>query len=458
MGRLNIIMLCHKSLKYLIIVLSFLCLITLTATSNSNLIQIYLERAKLFYEMGSTNEAIEECEKILVFQPDNDQAQSMITEINSKFKDTETPNLLFIREFGPQGFQDGELSTAITLTVDNEDNVYVADRYNHNIQKFNSQGNLLLTFSQEGNKRDIFSRPIDICYQNNTLFVIDSFYREIRQFSVDGIPLKVINIKDIEKPIGITVDEELNIFLLDSTQVQKLNINGELEKTFGEDVLLNSKAIILNSEGNILIVDVDKNPLKLFDKNGYFLGQFGDNIIEQPVGIAEDKEGNFLLIDRAKDKMLGFDEKGKFLTQYPMSQTNLINPLDIAASPHNLVYIAHQGKNRILEFKHKYARSKEEHFALGELYLPEQINLSAIEEFQKAIRLGLDTSRVYYLLGRAYHQEGKWEQAISEYEKAIQTKPQAEIYFYCGNAYYANRLYERAAQNFQQALVLSNAR
>lgn len=451
-------MLCHKSLKYLIIVLSFLCLITLTATSNSNLIQIYLERAKLFYEMGSTNEAIEECEKILVFQPDNDQAQSMITEINSKFKDTETPNLLFIREFGPQGFQDGELSTAITLTVDNEDNVYVADRYNHNIQKFNSQGNLLLTFSQEGNKRDIFSRPIDICYQNNTLFVIDSFYREIRQFSVDGIPLKVINIKDIEKPIGITVDEELNIFLLDSTQVQKLNINGELEKTFGEDVLLNSKAIILNSEGNILIVDVDKNPLKLFDKNGYFLGQFGDNIIEQPVGIAEDKEGNFLLIDRAKDKMLGFDEKGKFLTQYPMSQTNLINPLDIAASPHNLVYIAHQGKNRILEFKHKYARSKEEHFALGELYLPEQINLSAIEEFQKAIRLGLDTSRVYYLLGRAYHQEGKWEQAISEYEKAIQTKPQAEIYFYCGNAYYANRLYERAAQNFQQALVLSNAR
>jgi tetratricopeptide (TPR) repeat protein len=404
--------------------------------------------------MGSTNEAIEECEKILVSQPDNDEAQSMITEIKSKFKDSETPYLLFIREFGPQGFQDGELSTSISLAVDDEDNVYVADRYNHNIQKFNSEGNLLLTFSKEGKKRDNFFRPIDLCYQNNTIFVVDSFYREIRQFNLDGIPLKVINIKDIEKPIGIAVDEELNIFLLDGNKVQKLDINGELRKTFGEDVLLNPKAIILNSESNILIVDVGKNPLKLFDKNGCLMVKFGINIIEESVGIAEDKEGNFLVIDKAKDKMLGFDEKGKFLTQYPISQTKLINPLDMAISPHNLVYIAHKWKNRILEFKLKYARSKEEHLALGELYLQEQNNLSAIGEFQKAIRLDLNTSRVHYLFGRAYHQEQKWEQAINEYEKAIQIRPQAEIYFYCGNAYYANHLYEKAALNFQKALIL----
>jgi len=447
-------MISYPKIIKIIIILIVLWINILISVADSDLSKIYLERAKLYYKSGFTYEAIEECEKILESEPLNEDAQKIITEIQSKFKDSETPNLLFIREFGPQGFQDGELSTAITLTVDEEDNVYVADRYNHNIQKFNSQGNLLLTFRREGNKRDNFFRPVDICYQNNTLFVIDSFYHEIRQFSVDGIPLKVINIKDIEKPIGIAVDEELNIFLLDSTQVQKLNIDGELEKTFGEDVLLNPKAITLNSEDNILIIDVGKNPLKHFDKNGYFVGQFGDNIMEELIGIAKDKEGNFLLIDRAKDKILGFDEKGKFLTQYPISQTKLINPLDMATSPHNLVYIAHQGKNRILEFQHKYARSKEEHFALGELYLPEQNNLSAIGEFQKAIRLGLDTSRVYYLLGRAYHQEQKWEQAINEYEKAIQIRPQAEIYFYCGNAYYANHLYERAAQNFQQALLL----
>jgi len=447
-------MLFRKSLKYLIIVLILFCLISLKATSNSNLSQIYLERAKLFYEMGSTNEAIEECEKILVLQPDNNEAQSIITEIKFKYKDSETPYLLFLCEFGPQGFQDGELSTSITLAVDDEDNVYVADRYNHNIQKFNAQGNLLLTFSREGNKRDNFFRPIDIYYQNNTLFVIDSFYNEMRQFSVDGIPLKVINIKYIEKPIGITVDEELNIFLLDFTKVQKLNIDGELEKTFGENILLNPKEITLNSEGNILIVDIDKNPLKLFDKNGYLMVKFGVNIIEELVGIAEDKEGNFLVIDKAKDKIFGFDKEGKFLTKYQISQTKLISPLDMAISPHNLVYIAHKGKNRILEFKLKYARSKEEHLALGELYLQEQNNLLAIEEFQKAIKLSLNTSRVHYLLGRAYHQEQKWEQAINEYEKAIQIRPQAEIYFYCGNAYYANHLYERAAQNFQKAFIV----
>jgi tetratricopeptide (TPR) repeat protein len=447
-------MIFYPKITKIIIIFIVFWFIAFTAEANTDLSKIYMERAKLYYKSGFTNEAIEECEKILVSQPDNDEAQSMVTEIKSKYKDSETPYLLFLCEFGPQGFQDGELSTSIILTVDDEDNVYVADRYNHNIQKFNSQGNLLLTFARERNKRDNFLRPIDLCYQNNTIFVVDSFYREIRQFNLDGIPLKVINIKDIEKPIGIAVDEELNIFLLDGNKVQKLNINGELGKAFGEDVLLNPKAITLNNEDNILIVDVGKNPLKCFDKNGYFVDQFGDNVIEEPIGIAEDKEGYFLVIDRVKDKILGFDEKGKFLTQYPMSQTKLSNLLDMAISPHNLVYIAHQGKNRILEFKLKYARSKEEHLALGELYLQEQNNLSAIGEFQKAIRLGINTSRVHYLLGRAYHQEQKWEQAINEYEKAIQIRPQAEIYFYCGNAYYANHLYEKAALNFQKALIL----
>lgn len=447
-------MIFYPKITKIIIIFIALWFIAFTAAANTDLSKIYLERAKLYYKSGYTNEAIEECEKILASEPLNEDAQKIITEIQSKFKDTETSYLLFIREFGPQGFQDGELSTAITLTVDDEDNVYVADRYNHNIQKFNSQGNLLLTFSREGKKRDNFFRPIDICYQNNTLFVIDSFYHEIRQFSVDGIPLKIINIKYIENPISIVVDKELNIFLLDANKVRKLNINGEVEKVFGENILLNPKEITLNSEGNIVIVNIDKNPLKLFDKNGCLMVKFGVNIIDEPVGIAEDKEGNFLVIDKAKDKILGFDEKGKFLSQYQISQTKLSNLLDMAISPHNLVYIAHKGKNRILEFKLKYARSKEEHLALGELYLQEQNNLLAIEEFQKAIKLGLNTSRVHYLLGRAYHQEQKWEQAINAYEKAIQTRPQAEIYFYCGNAYYANHLYESAAQNFQQALIL----
>jgi len=447
-------MLCHKSLKYLIILFIFLCLITLKVTSNSNLSQIYLERAKLFYKTGFTNEAIEECEKILALQPNHEEAQSIITEIKSKFKDTETPYLLFIREFGPQGFQDGELSTSITLTVDDEDNVYIADRYNHNIQKFDSEGNLLTIFSHRGRQRDNFFKPVALTYKKESVFVIDLFYQELQQFNKFGSLLNWFSLKETKAPIGIAVDEELNIYLLSANFVQKINIDGELEKTFGEDVFLNPKAITLNSEGNILIVDVGKNPLKLFSKNGYVLDQFGDNIVERPVGIAEDKEKNILVIDQAKDRIIGFDKKGNFLNQYHIYQTKLNNPLAMAISPHNLLYLAHQGKNRILEFQHKYARSKEEHFALGELYLQEQINLLAIEEFRKAIKLGLNTSRVHYLLGRAYHQEQKWEQAINEYEKAIQIRPQAEIYFYCGNAYFTNHLYERAAQYFQSALIL----
>ena len=446
----------YVTLALIIVVSGSLFFSATTATANADLSEIYLERARLYYQGGNTEEAMEECEKILSFQPDNEEAQSMIVEIQTNFKSTETAYLHFIREFGSQGFQEGELSTYITLTVDDEDNVYVADSYNHNIQKFDSQGNLLFTFSRHRSQRDNFYRPSAITCRGSTLYVADLYYHELRQFDLDGHPISWFLFKNekIETPIDITVNEKQDIFLLDGTLVRKFTVKGELEKEFGEGRLSYPKAIILTQGGDIAIADKGKNPIKLFLNTGQFVSQFGGDIVQEPVGIAEDREGKILVIDRAKSNVIGFDKKGNFLTQYQICQTKLSDPIAIAISPHNVVYIAHKGKNRIVEFKHKYARSKEEHMALGQLYLQEKANLQAIDEFQKAIKLGLNTSGVHYLLGQAYHEEKRWNKAIPEYEKAIKIRPQAEKYFYCGNAYYATKMYEKAAQNFQKAILL----
>src|SRR5690606_5902048 len=50
----------------------------------------------------------------------------------------------------------------ILVAIDSEDNVYVADFYNHRIQKFSSDGDLILEWGQFGNESGSFNRPMGI--------------------------------------------------------------------------------------------------------------------------------------------------------------------------------------------------------------------------------------------------------------------------------------------------------
>jgi tripartite motif-containing protein 71 len=63
----------------------------------------------------------------------------------------------FITSWGSLGSDPGEFNQPKGLTLDEDDNVYVADEFNNRIQKFDSNGNFINQFGQ-----DRLNHPIDV--------------------------------------------------------------------------------------------------------------------------------------------------------------------------------------------------------------------------------------------------------------------------------------------------------
>ncbi len=58
--------------------------------------------------------------------------------------------------------------------------------------------------------------------------------------------------------------------------------------------------------------------------------------------------------------------------------------------------------------------------------------------------------------GMAYAGKGQYDQAIDDYDKAIELKPRYEkAYFNRGNAYYAKRQYDQAIDDYKEAIELN---
>lgn len=73
--------------------------------------------------------------------------------------------------FGPFN---GWFATVTSLAVDREGNIFVADFYNHRIQKFASDGTFLTTFGKEGTGPGAFHYPLAVTVgDDGTVFVTD---------------------------------------------------------------------------------------------------------------------------------------------------------------------------------------------------------------------------------------------------------------------------------------------
>ena len=78
----------------------------------------------------------------------------------------------------------------------------------------------------------------------------------------------------------------------------------------------------------------------------------------------------------------------------------------------------------------------------------------AIDHFRKAVRLKPDSPDVFYNLGRALYSQGKLDEAIHCLRQAILLKPDAETYYCLGYALQIQGSFDQAVDNYRQAVRL----
>ena len=96
-----------------------------------------------------------------------------------KFDSTGT----FLLKWGTFGTGDGQFVDPVAVAVDNRGDVYVADRVNSRIQKFDSTGTFLLKWGTGGSGDGEFGNPVAVAVNNRGDVYVAEFDNRIQKFA-----------------------------------------------------------------------------------------------------------------------------------------------------------------------------------------------------------------------------------------------------------------------------------
>ena len=117
-----------------------------------------------------------------------------------------------------------------------------------------------------------------------------------------------------------------------------------------------------------------------------------------------------------------------------------------------------QGKLKEAEAAYKKATeiqpNRMNYDGLGSLYLRTRRTEAAITAFRRSIELAPDSFIAYRNLGVAYYMQGNLVETASQFQKALQIRPDATLYANLGTIYFAQGFYQQSVEAFEEALDL----
>lgn len=211
-----------------------------------------------------------------------------------------------------------------SLAIDSKGNIYVADTYNHRVQKFDPSGKLLTKWGSEGTE--------------------------------DG---------QFRGTSGIAIDNQDNVYVTEfqGSRLQKFDSSGKFLLKFGsrgsEDGQFKYPgSIALDSKGNIYITDGLNYRIQKFDPNGKFLSKFGssgakDGEFETPGGLVIDNQDNIYVAEESP-RIQKFDSTGKFIGKWTgTGSTNFRVVIGLSIDSKGNIYVFDQPGNNIYQFRPK---------------------------------------------------------------------------------------------------------
>jgi hypothetical protein len=140
------------------------------------------------------------------------------------------------------GSGNGEFNGPEAVAVDSSGNIYVADRLNHRIQKFNSNGDFMLAWGGYGSGNVQFKNPEGIAVDSsNNVYVADSGNDRVQKFTSSGSFVKAWGSTgsgngQFVSPDAIDVNPNGGVFVVDNSGTQKFTTNGGYLTRFGGGV------------------------------------------------------------------------------------------------------------------------------------------------------------------------------------------------------------------------------
>jgi PKD repeat protein len=161
------------------------------------------------------------------------------------------------------------------VTVDNFDNIYVADTNNNCIKKFDKNGNFLTLWDSYNNGKGQFTRPTGVAVDSSDNICVADANNHIVKFASSGAYITQWgSVGDgngqFNLIYGITLDSSSNIYVVDGNNcIQKLDRDGTFiikwDSVGNENgQLWEAKGIAVNSKGIVYVADSGNNRIQMF--------------------------------------------------------------------------------------------------------------------------------------------------------------------------------------------------
>ncbi|PIE19304.1 MAG: hypothetical protein CSA66_02510, partial [Proteobacteria bacterium] len=269
---------------------------------------------------------------------------------------------------GVPGSANGQLNAPYGVDVDASGHVYVADRDNHRIQKFDAAGAFVAAWGTAGTGDAELASPYDVAVDRTGGFVYVSDFgnHRIQKFAPDGTYLTQWGAEgaadgQLNHPRGLAVDATGHVYVADrdNARIQKFDAAGTHQATFaaGEFTLLVDLAV--DGAGNIYAVDAGANLVRKYNAAGEALFEWGttgnaDGQFNLPIDVAVDAAGNVYVADNSNHRVQWFDAyDGRFRGAFGGQGSGpgeLTHPQGIATDGAGHIYVADTNNHRVEKF------------------------------------------------------------------------------------------------------------
>lgn len=283
--------------------------------------------------------------------------------INENRENAKAP--VFLKSWGKEGNKPGELNSPNKMAIGSDGLIYVADKNNHRIQAFDSEGNLIRNWGKKGSLDGEMKEPQAIAVgSDGAVYVSDNGNRRILKFDRNGNQIARLGDKNTVSSniTGIAVDAKGNIYTVDTDKhrIVIFDQKGEVIKTIGKKgkasgMMEDPSAIAIDQFGNIYVVDSSNKRIQKFGANGNFSKLFGNEMeLDSPTGLGLAKNGNIYLTDKGLGQIFVYDSTGMLIVNWKRMNENeqFDEPTDVVIDDAGNVYIIDVNKtNKLLKFK-----------------------------------------------------------------------------------------------------------